>query len=452
MNLPTHPPRAFLSRTEPAQAEFVPALAALEDSAPSPLPRAVLWILIALLASMTVWAVFGRLDVIAAADGRLVPRSQLKIVQPAEGGVLRELLVAEGERVAKGQVLGRMDTQAAQADAVALQAELSLRLLQLRRIDAELKGQALAREQPDPSDLYAQVEAQREARVRAYENSVAEERAVIARAQRETSAAQETREKLAGALPVLMEQEKAFERLAADGFAGKLMLRQRSRERLEAEQDLRAQEHRVESARATIEQSERRMGQLTANYRAQLRAERIEAERDRSRTAQELEKLHHRRNLAELRAPADGIVKDLATHTPGTVLAPGAVLMTLVPEGEPLLAEVWLQNQDAGFVRAGQSAKLKLTAFPFQRYGMVEGRVLRISADSSERGDGRTTPGYAYRALIELHSQELRVGEALHHLLPGMQLTAEIRLAERTVLEYLLSPLQKVAAEAGRER
>ncbi len=451
MALPTHL-RRILRPAKPAPGEFVPALAALEDSAPSPLPRAVLWILLALLASLGVWSVLGRLDVIAAAEGRLVPRSQLKIVQPVEGGVLRELLVAEGERVARGQLLGRMDTQAAQADTAALQAELSLRLLQLRRIDAELRSAALVREERDPPELYAQVEAQREARMRAHENSLAEERAVIARAQREASAAQETREKLAGALPVLVEQEKAFERLAADGYAGKLMLRQRSRERLEAEQDLRAQEHRVESARATIEQAERRMGQLSANYRAQLRSERIEADRERSRAAQELEKLQHRRQLAELRAPADGIVKDLATHTPGTVLAPGAVLMTLVPEGEPLLAEVWLQNQDAGFVRAGQNAKLKLTAFPFQRYGMLQGRVLRISADSSERGDGRQAPGYAYRALIELEAQELRVGEALHRLLPGMQLTAEIRLAERSVLEYLVSPLQKVAAEAGRER
>src|SRR5258708_20987149 len=447
MALPTNRPHGFLAR-----AEFVSALATLDDSAPSPLPRAVLWTLLALLCSLRVGAVGGRLDVIAAAEGRLVPRSQLKIVQPVEGGVLRELLVAEGERVGKGQLLGRMDTQAAQADTVALRAELSLRLLQLRRIDAELKALPLARDERDPPELCAQAEAKREAGVRAHENSLAEERAVIVRAQRDAGAAHETREKLAGVLPVLVEQERAFERLAADGFAGKLMLRQRSRERLEAEQDLRAQEHRVESARATIEQSERRMGQIGANYRAQLRAERIEAERERSRSAQELEKLQHRPNLAELRAPADGIVKDLATHTPGTVLAPGAVLMTLVPEGEPLLAEVWLQNQDAGFVRAGQIAKLKLNAFPFQRYGMVEGRVLRISADSSERGDGRQTPGYAYRALIELHAQELRVGEALHHLLPGMQLTAEIRLAERTVLEYLLSPLQKVAAEAGRER
>jgi hemolysin D len=447
MALPTRPQRAF-----PTQAEFHPLLTALDDAAPSPLPRVVLWVLLALLAAMAVWMVLGRLDVIAAAEGRLIPRSQLKIVQPVEGGVLRDLLVAEGERVAKGQLLGRMDTQAAQADAATLQAELSLRLLQLRRIDAELKALPLARDERDPVELYAQVEAQRDARVRAYENNLAEERAVIARAEREAGAAHETRTKLAGVLPVLVEQERAFERLAADGFAGKLMLRQRSRERLEAEQDLRAQEHRVESARATIEQAERRMGQIGANYRAQLRGERIEAERERSRAAQELEKLQHRRNLAELRAPANGIVKDLATHTPGTVLAPGAVLMTLVPEGEPLLAEVWLQNQDAGFVRAGQSAKLKLAAFPFQRYGMLEGRVLRISADSSERSEGRQAAGYAYRALIELHSQELRVGEALHSLLPGMQLTAEIRLAERTVLEYLTSPLQKVAAEAGRER
>src|SRR5438477_3135839 len=170
MALPTHRPHGFLAR-----AEFVPALAALDDSAPSPLPGAILWTLLALLGALVVWAVVGRLDVIAAAEGRLVPRSQLKIVQPAEGGVLRELLVAEGERVRTGQILGRMDTLAAQADETTLQAEFSLRLLQLRRIDAELKALPLVREESDPPQLYAQVDAQREARVRAYENSLAEE-------------------------------------------------------------------------------------------------------------------------------------------------------------------------------------------------------------------------------------------------------------------------------------
>jgi len=447
MKLPTRP----RSGLPAAPVEFLPAI--LDGDAPSPLPRMVLWTVLALMAALGAWMVLGRLDVVAVADGRLVPRSQLKIVQPVEGGVLREILVAEGERVQAGQVLGRMDVRAAQADSAAFETELALRELQLRRIDAELAGSRLVAMADDRPDLYPQVEAQREARARAYQNGLAEERAVIARARREMSAAQETHAKLAGALPVLVEQEKAFERLAAEGFAGKLMSRQRSRERLEAEQDLRAQEHRVESARATIEQSERRMSQLTANYRAQLRTERIEAGRERSRLAKEMEKLRHRQSLAELRAPADGVVKDLATHTAGTVLAPGAVLMTVVPQGEPLVAEVWLQNQDAGFVRSGQPAKVKLASFPFQRYGMLDGHVLRISADSTDRGEpGKPAAAYAYRALVELAAQELRAGEATHALRPGMQLTAEIRLADRSVLEYLLSPVQKLAAEAGRER
>ena len=420
---------------------------------PSPLARGVLWTVVAMLGCFAAWMVFGRLDVVAVAEGRLVPRSQLKIVQPAEGGVLREILVAEGARVRAGAVVARMDMRLAQADSQAIETELDLRQLQLRRIDAELRGAPLPRGGPEL--LYEQVEAQREARVRAHENALAEERAVIARARRDMSVAQETRTKLSGALPVLLEQEQAFERLARDGFAGKLMLRQRSRERLDAEQDLRAQEHRVESARAMIDQAERRMTQLTANYRAQLQTERIDAERERSRLVQELEKLRHRRGLGELRAPADGVVKDLATHSVGAVLAPGAVLMTLVPEGEALLAEVWLQNQDVGFVREGQRARVKLASFPFQRHGMLDARVWRISADSTERAGTdarRGASALAYRALLELDTQELRSGDSRHALLAGMQVTAEVRLAERSILDFVLSPVQKVAAEAGRER
>jgi HlyD family secretion protein len=234
------------------------------------------------------------------------------------------------------------------------------------------------------------------------------------------------------------------------------MQQQRTRERIEAERDVSAQEHKVEGARAAIEQSERRMAQIAANSRAQLRSERVETEGQVTRLAQEQAKLAHRTRAAELRAPADGVIKDLATHTPGSVLAPGTVLMTLVPQDEKLLAEVWLQNQDAGFVRAGQRARLKFAAYPFQKYGMVDATVLRVSADSSERtGADRArtpAPALAYRAMVELAASELRNADARHALLPGMQLTAEVRIGDRTVLEYLLSPIQKAAHEAGRER
>ncbi len=440
--------------TPSRRTDFLPAILQLQEEAPSPLPRVVLWTVFTLTGAIVLWAALGKLDVVAVAEGRLVPKSQLRIVQPAEGGVMRELLVKEGERVRSGQVLARMDVRAAEADAATARNEIALRRLQLRRIDAELGGARLSARPDDPPRLFAQVEAQREARARAHEAGLAEQRTVVARARRDMQAALETQGKLSGALPLLVEQERAFERLARDGYAGKLMLAQRSRERHEGEQELRAQEHRVEGARATIDQGERRSAQIAAEYRAQLQSERVEAEAQLARLSQELEKLSHRQGLAELRSPVDGVVKDLATQTPGAVLSPGTVLLTLVPDGEALVAEVWLANQDAGFVAGGQSAKLKLASFPFQRYGMLDARVLRVSADSTERGAEGLKSGsaYAYRAQLEPLTKELRLGEARHVLLPGMQLTAEIKLAERTVLEYLLSPVQKIAAEAGRER
>lgn len=437
--------------------EFAPAILRLEHEPPPVLPRAVLWLLALLVGALLAWAALGRLEVVAVAEGRLIPQSQLKIIQPAEGGTVRELLVREGERVRSGQVLARMDMRLADADARSIENDWWLRRLQVRRIDAELGAAEFPANQGDPPGLYAQVAAQHRARRRAHEAALAEERAVIGRSRQEMNAARETREKLSGTLPMAQEQEAAFERLAREGFAGKLMVQQRRRERIEAERDLGAQAHRVESAAATIDQAERRMAQLVASYRSALETERLEAESQVTRLSQELEKLRHRRAWSELLAPADGVIKDLATYTQGSVLAAGTVLMTLVPEGEPLLAEVWLQNQDAGFVRAGQGAKLKLVSYPFQKFGTLEGRVLRVSADSSERPNqgaaGRATgAGYAYRAQLALPEQELRRDGTRHALVPGMQLAAEILLYERTVLEYLLSPLEKTAREAGRER
>ena len=171
----------------------------------------------------------------------------------------------------------------------------------------------------------------------------------------------------------------------------------------------------------------------------------------------------HRRGLLELKAPQAGIVKDLATHTTGTVAAPGTILMTIVPEGDKLVAEVWVSNQDVGFVREGQGVKVKLAAFQFQKYGMVEGKVTHINADATEapspntRSDalsGRDRPmgPLAFRTLVELDAQELLAGAGRYPLAPGMQVSSEIHLGTRSILEYVLSPVQKAWHEAARER
>jgi hemolysin D len=443
--------------------DFAPPLLRIQEKPPAPLAGWMLRLLLALLAGLLLWSVFGRLDIVAVADGKLVPQSYLKIVQPAEQGIVKEILVKEGEAVQAGQVLIRMDSVLTAADVKAIQTEYDNRWLALRRIDAQLTGARLVRDKRDSADLYAQVEAQYQANALAYQNAIAQERSLLAKAKHDLAGAQATKSKLEQVLPHYVEQEKAFEKLAKDGFAGRIMYTDKQRERIEREQDLRTQEFTIRSNQALIEQSERKIAQITADYRRQLQTERIDTANQFEKATQELAKLAHRHELLELRAPQAGTVKDLATHTIGTVASPGTILMTLVPQGDELLAEVWVGNQDVGFVRSGQEVKLKLAAFQFQKYGMVTGTVAHVSADATEapsantRSDaltGRDRPmgALTFRALVNLKAQELAVDGYKYSLAPGMQVAGEIKLGTRSVLEYLLSPVQKAFHEAARER
>ncbi len=439
--------------------DFAPGILRLEQAPPSPLPRYVLWTLLALVAVALAWSAFGRLDIIAVAPGRLVPESYLQIVQPAEPGVVRELLVREGDTVKAGQVLARMDMRTSDADRRQLDNEIALTALRLRRVDAELAGVALTPKPGERSELFAQVEAQFKARRQAYLDAVETERSTLVRAEQERSAAKEVEAKLEKVLPIYREQEAAFDKLTREGYSGRLMSLEKQRERIEKEQELKAQQFAIAALTATIEQAHRRIAQITSNYRRELQDERVQAEALAVRLEQERRKQSVRQELMELRAPQDGIVKDFATHTVGSVLSPGTVLMTLVPVGGGMQAEVWVTHDDVGFVRERQPAQVKLAAYPFQKYGMLEGRVRRVSPDASDAGDARgdrrggEAGGAGYRTLVAIDTPYLESADGRRHVLqPGMQVTAEIHLGTRTVLEYLLSPVQRAVHEAARER
>lgn len=430
---------------------------------PSGAVRGVLWILVTLVAAICIWAAVSELDVVAVAQGRLITPSQLQIVQPAESGIVREILVKEGETVKAQQVLARMDTRLSDADGRQLGNEIALRRLQLRRIDAELAGAMLSRRSDESADLFAQVDQQHRARRQAHLDMLSTERAMLAKAEQDLRMASEVEAKLGRTLPIYREQESAIDQLNRDGFAGKMMLLDRRRDRIEREQDLAAQQFTIASLKATISQSQQRLAQIQSAYRQGLHGERVDTEASLHRLAQERDKLSHRQSLLELRAPHDGVVKDLATRTVGSVVAAGTVLMTVVPGNELLQAEVWLTHQDAGFVEPGRVARLKLAAYPFQRYGMIDGKVVHISPDASDLpqaanferrrgGDEHVLPVTGYRALIGIESRELHAQGQRLRLTPGMQVTAEVLLGRRTVLEYVLSPAQATLQEAARER
>lgn len=281
----------------------------------------------------------------------------------------------------------------------------------------------------------------------------------MTRAEQEKAAALQQRTRLLAVLPIYRQQEGAFERLVAEGFAGELMASDKRRERIEREQELATQEHVIASADASIAQSREKLAQIRADYLRALHVERQEVQSALERIAQELVKQAHRRHLSELRAPQDGAVKDLATRTVGTVVQPGTVMATLVPEDERLKAEVWLANEDIGFVRPGQTVKLKFATYRFQKFGMGEGVVELVSADAQSEEEARERGGFGqpsqalrYKALITIENPYLELDGSRFALSPGMHSTAEILLGKRSVMEYLLSPIQKAWHEAGRER
>ena len=355
-----------------------------------------------------------------------------------------------------------MDTRLTDADVQSVDADYRRKRATLARIDAELANRPYAPAADTPADLAREIAAQYRANRAALDAALAEEHSRLIRARHDLASAEQIQAKLSATLPHYREQERAFDDLARDGYAGQLQASEKQRERIEKEQELKTQGHLIEAARASVAQSEKRLAQLDADYRRQLHSERNDIHGQADKLAQEQAKQTHRQALLELKAPQAGVVKDLATHTVGAVVQPGTVLLTLVPQDDILRAEVWVTNEDIGFVRPGQPVKLKFAAFPFQKYGMVEGTVDHVSADAADNAAGTGTapneraasqaPPLRYKALVTLQRMALEMDGRRFALSAGMQSNAEIRLGTRTVMEYLLSPVRKAWHEAGRER
>jgi HlyD family secretion protein len=298
------------------------------------------------------------------------------------------------------------------------------------------------------------------ARRRALADAIAQEEQAATRARHDRAAAQQVRDKLAATLPSYRQSAESFTKLHSEGFVGELMANDKRRELIEREQDLKTQEATPQALDAAIAQSDNRITQLRSQFRSQLLGERVEAEAAVARLAQETAKAGFRSGLLEVRAPVAGTVQGLTTTTLGAVVPAGAQLLTVVPQGDQLRAEAVLANDDIGFVQVGQRAQVKLAAYPFQKYGLLEGKVIRLSADAVEpteaakaTGSAYAAPQLAFKAVIELDEQSLKPpnGESLK-LTPGMAATIEIHQGRRTVMEYLLSPVQRVGSKAGRER
>ena len=436
---------------------FSPRFLEVVNTPPLPLPRLMLYVLLVLVFLLILWSIFGRLDIVARAQGKLIPQTRIKIAQPFEGGRIAKILVKDGDIVKIGQPIMVMDTQLSEADTEKLRTELTTSKIMLRGINAELEEKEFTRFPEDKIELFSKVNEQNKSRRKSYLHSITQQTAVLNESKQDLSASKEIYKKLQETLLIHQQNERNVEKLGKKGYVTKLDILEKQRIRIEAEGNTKAQKFTMQAAMERINELRGKLNEIKSQYRSKLLDEQISLKQRVDQLDQDWLKQEYRNRLMNIKAPQDGFIKDIATNTEGTVVPAGTVLMNIVPINEPLLAEVYVSNQDVGFISAGQKTRIKMMSYQFQKYGMIDGEVDYVSADanvmkSSETSNNDEEGSAGYKTIISLSKQFLERNDKKFLLRPGMQVTAEIKLGTRTVLEYILSPIQKTIGEAGMER
>ena len=428
------------------EAAFLPAALSLQETPVHPAPRRAMWAIMALFVIALAWSIFGQVDVVAVAQGRIMVADNTKLIQPLEPAVVKAIKVRDGERVRQGQVLIELDATGAVADRRSAQEQLAAVQSEALRSDTLL--QALQTGQPP----HPKADVQTEAQLRAEWTDIAAKRAKLDAEQlhreAELHTAQAALDKLRSMLPLVRQRESDFKALSQEGFVAGHAEQDRTRERVELERDLATQQARVQEAQAALAESRNGKSAYLAETQRQLNDRLAHARLKTAQLQQETAKTERREQLTRLVAPVNGTVQQLAVHTTGGVVTAAQPLMVIVPDDAEVTAEVVIDNKDVGFVREGQVAEVKLDTFPFTRYGTVLAKVQTLAADAVN--DEKRGP--IFPATLVLASNTINVDGKRIRLGPGMNLSAEIKTGRRRVIEYLLNPVQQTVNESLKER
>lgn len=432
---------------------FLPAALEILEAPPNPLGRIIIWAILAFLSIAVLWSIFGRVDIVAVAPGKVVPQGRVKIIQAADYGVIREISVREGERVRAGQPLITLDPTVTDADVEQAREALKGALVDSARARALVDYAAgLEPKFAPPEGLGAVAVATQEAflAARVNEHSAAKAALVeeLTKADADGVMLAEEIEKLRDQLALAEKRLEGLRTLEVEGYAPKLRVMEAEERVIGLRQDYAIRLAERRKSRASDVGLKENLRKLDAEFSREAFAALTEADAAVSIRSEELRKAAERNKLTQIVAPVAGSVQQIAVSTLGGVVKPADPLLVIVPEDVELMVEASVINRDAGFVRAGQKVEIKFEAYPFTRYGVIEGVLEHVSEDAVETED----EGLVYPARIKLLRDVLMIDGRKEKIAPGLSATAEIKTGERRIVEYLLSPLSRRVNEAGRER
>ena len=408
-----------------------------------------------MIAVFVAWANWAKLDEVTRGEGRVVPSSKTQLVQSLEGGIVKELLVKTGDHVAKGDVLARIDDTGFSSNLGEVTAKKLTFEARTTRLQYEANGD-LAADPTFPDDLIASAPDLVKNEIELYharrsslqtQTSILNER--VEQRTRELGEVKASIDRLQNGLELANEDLRLKKPLAAQGIVPRTDVIKLERDIAETTGQIATQNETKTKLEAAVREAQAELKQPEEKFRQDARTDLSEADAQLSVTQETLRAAKDRVFRADIKSPVDGIINKINSNTVGGVVQAGQTLMEIVPLEDALFIEAKIRPADIAFVRPQQPVVVKITAYDFSIYGGLEGEVEQISADSVY--DEQTHENFYLVTVKTLTTQLKREKENLP-IIPGMVASVDILTGKKSVLDYLLKPINKARAEALRER
>ena len=398
------------------------------------------------------WASFTHVDEVTKGQGRVIPSSKVQIIQSADSSRISEIVVRTGQRVRKGDLLVRMDNSDSSSALGQLRAEGESLAARAARLGREASGQSsTCPPQADgsiPASCADEAALQR-VRAETMQSKMSGLVAAVEQRRRDMSEAAATAASLRSSIVLAQKQVDMLEPLAAKSIVPQTELLSARRELIDLQGRLAAAQESGSRSAAAVREAQAQASEASLRFQQEALDERSQLAGKLAVNEQSLRGAEGRVQRAEIRAPMDGIVNDVQVTTKGGYVNAGQKIMEIVPLGEKLLVEARVRPSDIAFIRVGDKAVVKVTAYDFSIYGGLDGRVVQVSADSIY--DEQTKEAY-FSVVVQTDRGYLQSGSAQLPITPGMVCEAEIITGHKSILNYLLKPVLKARSEAMRER
>lgn len=430
--------------------------------------RLTIWSLAALFVCFFIWAYFAKLDRVTRGEGKVIPSSQVQVIQSLDGGILQELYVKEGMSVKKGEILARIDDTRFRSDAAEQNREVDSLRADIIRLRAELSSILVAdvpawqlqikiskKNLQFPDDLqknakklvtYQQDEYN--GRLNNLTNQVAIQAQQIKQREQEIKELDSKVETLESSIKLIRREVALTRPLATKKIVPEVDLLKLERTFNDTQGELKALQLLKPKLVSSFDESVLKRREAVLNYRTDARAQLNELQSKLSRITEAQVGVQDKVTKALIRSPVVGTINTVNINTLGGVVRPGEVLLEIVPTEDKLLIEAKILPKDIGFIHLGLPAMVKITAYDFTRYGGLQGVVEHISADTTQDEDGNSFYIIRIRTTESImHSKE----KEDMSIIPGMLTSVDVIISKRTVLEYIFNPILRAKAMALRE-